>query len=569
VYIEKNKGTRVGNRVDTTRIALAPEEKLAIEMDCVGESGQARKTAMIPACYPIHWTLCSTPDASNRDYGREIKQFIPDNTTSSRRPSSRQHPLAAHLFESIRFCDKLTIQHLVSGLERGSALERLSYKFKGKWAMFVDGYETQGIAFHLSDLIKDSIESYSKKMLDVPFETDHVEAWGLYLDEQGHLRIDEGQVDVFARQDFVDAQLHAVRKHLGKMPESLREFIETLNDQNLDLKTSIDDKIASKDDGRGGDTLRQLYNSLVGISYDFDETWFRDKWVCRTILNTLGGLLVEEGTTYSGVDQQKLGYAYDEKNKVIFLFDADAEGNGTVEMLNEFMHIPEAARAAQHVFNGERLPTEDFFTALERKMTLCSEHIIHTAAVIPNLRDTLLPADWKEEAKRLDDETNRSVWEEHDVTSTRLASLEARMIEFGDRQIEQAGTRDKKRQALDLCSFGCPICQATTNIIPYHAKRALTSRGLLDVIVSLSNAKEFVLVADKVEQFGEFEALLGKSNDEIIYHYTHENDSRGGYSETHVAIPTQIGIMGSRSSNGSDWGFLNRLAEEVKGDTDA
>ena len=57
-------------------------------------------------------------------------------------------------------------------------------------------------------------------------------------------------------------------------------------------------------------------------------------------------------------------------------------------MIKEFMHIPEAARAAQHVFNGEQLPTEDFFTGLERKLMLCSEHVIHTYALNEELTKT-------------------------------------------------------------------------------------------------------------------------------------------------------------------------------------
>ena len=51
------------------------------------------------------------------------------------------------------------------------------------------------------------------------------------------------------------------------------------------------------------------------------------------------------------------------------------------------------------------------------------------------------------------------------------------------------------------------------------------------------------------------EALLGRSDERISYHYTHQDDSKGAYNEAHTAVPTQIGIMGVRSSNGRDWGF--------------
>jgi len=568
VFIQKNKGPMVGNRRDHAKVGLHTESNLAIDMDCKGESSQARRTSMIPNCYPIHWTLCATEHAHEKDFGTEVNQFVPDNTQSERTPGAQQHPLAAHLFDSIKFCDGLDIQHLVSGLERGT-LERLSYKFNKKWAMFVDQYTTQGLVFHLSETIKQTIAQHASELLQQPFETAHLEAWGLYLDETEALVYDDKTVDVFTRQDFIDAQLHAVKHLLGQMPATFGEFLETLNHQDLDLRSSIDLKIESKDDGRGGDSLNALYNIHAGNPYKVDQEWFKEKWVKRTFMNTLGGLLVEEGTTYAGVDQQKLGYTFDDTNDVIYLFDADAEGNGTVEMIKEFMHIPEAARAAQHVFNGEQLPTEDFFTGLERKLMLCSEHIIHTHALNENLDQNLIPNDWKEEGRRLASSSNQVVWGQLNVQSARLASLEARMIEFGSRHDDDSGIRDKKRQALDLCSYGCPICESTTNIVPYHAKRALTSRGLLDVIVSLKDANHFTLVSDDMDELASMEARLGRSEESISYHYTHQDDSKGAYNEVHVAVPTQIGIIGDRSSNGQNWGFLTRLAEEVRGEDNA
>ena len=48
------------------KLVLLPESNLAIDMDCKGESGHARRTSMIPNCYPIHWTLCATEHAHRR-----------------------------------------------------------------------------------------------------------------------------------------------------------------------------------------------------------------------------------------------------------------------------------------------------------------------------------------------------------------------------------------------------------------------------------------------------------------------------------------------------------------------
>ena len=222
VYIQKNKGPMVGNRRDNAKIGLAPESNLALGMDCKGESGQARRTSMIPNCYPIHWTLCATGQAHERNFGVEVNQFVPDNTQSERTPGARQHPLAAHLFDSIRYCEGLDIQHLVSGLERGT-LERLSYKFNKKWAMFVDQYTTQGLVFHLLKTSSKRLRSmrvncYSNRLRPLILRR------GALLDETGALVHDDKTVDVFTRQDFIDAQLHAVKHLLGQMPATFGEF---------------------------------------------------------------------------------------------------------------------------------------------------------------------------------------------------------------------------------------------------------------------------------------------------------------------------------------------------------
>ena len=42
------------------------------------------------------------------------------------------------------------------------------------------------------------------------------------------------------------------------------------------MRSSIDLKIESKDDGRGGDALNALYNLHVGKSYEIDQEWFKE-----------------------------------------------------------------------------------------------------------------------------------------------------------------------------------------------------------------------------------------------------------------------------------------------------
>ena len=562
VTIKREEGAQLGSLRDNTVIEVHRENNFALGKDVKKEVPQELiKMSMIPNCFPINWTTCGTVEFSSTEYGTEVEQFSPigNENSPSRRPA-RNHPLGNHLFKSIRYKKGVEMHHLVTGLDRGN-LERLGYRFGEKWAVFADNYSTNGIAFHLSDNLRQKMNKYAQNWRDHPFETSHLDAWGLFLDEKRVTKLDSGNADVFSREDFLDSQLHAVRKLLGKHPETFGEFIDALTDAELDVRGSITEKLASKPENQGETQLRGIHELYQHLQPSLDTLWIQ-QWVRRTVLNTLGGLMIETGSKFAGVDAHKLGYAFDDEKSILYLYDADAEGNGTVDMIREYMHIPEAARSAQHLFGGERLPSEDFFTVFERFLMICSEHVIHKMAMTNAASNDDIPEDWKEEAKRLHVQSEGE-WNGLRVGSVREASLQSRLVEFGNRSEEDSGKRDRQRQAFDLCSFGCSICQSNSNIIPYHAKEALTSRGVLDEILNLQEAKGYALVNSESTQL---EDLWGVEDDGLLYNYQNPESEYGGFDEIHVQLPTVLSIHGTRSRQESNFSSLVRFIEEIGGD---
>ena len=561
ITIKKEGGINRGNDWDNSVISVHKDMSYAIGKDIKGKgvAEELKKNCMIPSCYPINWITCGTTEFSSTEYGKEVKQFSPEgNDDDQHRRPAKNHPLGHHIFKSIRYDKEIEMHHLVTGLDRG-VLTRVGYRYGSKWAVFADNYSTNAMAFHISDTIKQSIKEYASCWEEHPFQISHLEAWGLFLDEEEITVLENGSTaDVFAREDYLDCQLHAVIAQLGRYPDTFGEFLETLQHQNLNLQKSIEQKIESKTENQGEGKLREIHSNFEQLSPSLNTDWV-ESWAQKTVLNTLGGIMVEAGSVFAGVDKQKLNYTFDSQDAIIYLYDADVGGNGTIDMISEYMHIPEAARSAQHSFNGERLPSEDFFTIFERYLMICSEHIIHSLAISGNTKSDDIPEDWSKESMRLRKQSEQE-WKALRTDNIRIASLQSRLIEFGSRDDEDSGKRDRQRQAFDLCSSGCPICQSTTNIIPYHARKALTSRGVLDEILDLQNAKGYSM-ANSEEVV--LENLWGKENPNLNYNYKHPHEDYGGFDEIHVQIPTVLSLYGKRNNPLNDYSVLVRHLEEI------
>ena len=130
--------------------------------------------------------------------------------------------------------------------------------------MFVDQYTTQGLVFHLSENIKQTIAKHASELLQQPFETAILRRGGFtWMKPELGCTMTKRLMCLHGKISLTPN--HAVKHLLGQMPATFGEFLKTLT-QDLDMRSSIDLKIESKDDGRGGDALNALYNLHVGSS---------------------------------------------------------------------------------------------------------------------------------------------------------------------------------------------------------------------------------------------------------------------------------------------------------------
>ena len=105
------------------------------------------------------------------------------------------------------------------------------------------------------------------------------------------------------------------------------------------------------------------------------------------LLNSLGLSLHEAALRLSGAERENLGYFYRERGAAaeIFIFDTDAFGNGTTELVRDHFFVPNAQRALATRLRmlGQQpdpLPTKDFARCFEEELHECgSSQAAHLA----------------------------------------------------------------------------------------------------------------------------------------------------------------------------------------------
>jgi hypothetical protein len=105
------------------------------------------------------------------------------------------------------------------------------------------------------------------------------------------------------------------------------------------------------------------------------------------LLNSLGLSLHEAGLRLSGAERENLGYFYRQREDTaeLFLFDKDAFGNGTTELVRDHLFVPNAQRALATRLRmlGQQpdpLPTKDFARCFEEELHECgSSQAAHLA----------------------------------------------------------------------------------------------------------------------------------------------------------------------------------------------
>jgi hypothetical protein len=140
---------------------------------------------------------------------------------------------------------------------------------------------------------------------------------------------------------------------------------------------------------RHSDTLKQTranFGEACGQLAAFNAEFFR-KTAQNILLNSLAVSMHQGALRLTGAEEANIGYFYKqlEGEAKIFLFDTDAFGNGTVELIRDNLYVPAAERALVERLRVlgnqvDPLPSLDFARALEEELQECgSSHAAHLA----------------------------------------------------------------------------------------------------------------------------------------------------------------------------------------------
>jgi hypothetical protein len=118
--------------------------------------------------------------------------------------------------------------------------------------------------------------------------------------------------------------------------------------------------------------LEKLSSRLVDIAGNLKP------WLAHTLLNSFGTAASNALQRLAGVTDDVIGYAVDFPGVKlgryrVFLYDKDALGSGSCDVVRRFMHILHIQRHCENV-DSTLLPSDDFFTLLEEELLQCPQH---------------------------------------------------------------------------------------------------------------------------------------------------------------------------------------------------
>lgn len=133
-------------------------------------------------------------------------------------------------------------------------------------------------------------------------------------------------------------------------------------------------------------STRANFEAAAAHAGSFDGDYFK-RAALDLLLNSLGLALHSAALRLSGAERENLGYFYRlaQNSAEILLFDTDAFGNGTVELVRDHFFVPNAQRALSTRLRmlGQQpdpLPTKDFARCFEEELNECgSSQAAHLA----------------------------------------------------------------------------------------------------------------------------------------------------------------------------------------------
>ena len=386
-----------------------------------GTRGNYQEMMAPPRSYSRRWyrlqTSARAPFAWR--FAHLLEQYL---APGSGRPSLPTPPVLA-CFEQIDFDPRLQVTDFVWGLDR----EFMSRNFLATRLIYQapDGptaprrsvalghqFEAPSLIFRIRTDPMSEIAALLTQILSRPdsvvYQTLLWQVLGRYLEEYGRLPVDpnapwlgEAPPSIFnVRNLRTTIIFHLLERWhppqaTGTKPSTSPQF--TIAEAAACLQTGTPSTISESIFGRlcrsvatvrnpadvtqHAASLSQGWPHLAAASAavtPLDEAYFR-KIATDILLNSLGISLHAAGLRQTGAEQEDLAYFYTHQQGVaeIFLFDTEAFGNGSIELIRNNLVIPSAERMLQEKLRQlghvvDPLPSVDFAQCFQERLQECS-----------------------------------------------------------------------------------------------------------------------------------------------------------------------------------------------------
>jgi hypothetical protein len=455
------------------------------------EFGGPASPKILPKAHSINWILS---DFQHTDEVHSYKVLDYDNGHPQTVPGVR-HPIISRLFSSVAYAESATITGLGLGVSR-SNMVTIQPKYNDQYIAYADRFDSNGLRFTISPSIMEKALNKSRDG-EVKFSSQTMDMIAYWIrtrkDQFGEISsyTIDAYLDVLVanawsqKNDEIESEeFPTTEEQFFKLlfdsgnptdPETLtrRASLSSITNDNMNTNIlvelqELDAKIAD---------ASTLIENLEDIRYE---------WYKTTLVNTLGVLLGECVAEFAGVQGNTVAYTTnfldDGTTWCIDVFDNEPEGNGSCALVKEYFHIPAEIRHAAHYYDDKYLPSESFVEVLERKLMVCTEHLLHQSAIKNTLPDGL-PAWFDRDHMELRRRFSAH-WDDLSINSADHAVLQ-HMRRFMIHEPTDRAMQLDLELALRLCANGCPACNGDDmmNQLPPQLIRFGTNRGLLDEMI--------------------------------------------------------------------------------------
>jgi hypothetical protein len=448
-----------------------------------------------PRAHSVSWQISDASEETDQSRIYKIANTRPAFDGEPETLEVTKHPLLSVLFDKIEFDDKMKVKRMALGVTRTNQIVLQNY-YNEAPCVLIDEFYTHGLRFNVKNEILNRAFHLGSNS-EHPFDDRIIRMLGAWMRE----RKDLFTINSFQLEMLLDIIVdEAWRQSNGivsaeAFPETAGQFFNLLFGSGNDWDSGVfarrvhQDAIASDNIVEDAEQLQEAYSTLCIHAAEIlaDYPQMMGDWYQSTMLNTLGLALSEAVSEFAGVPGDAVSYTYEHTGDVCYIdvFDDDAEGNGSTELANKYIHIPiEVRELAQH-FQDVNLPTSSFTEIIEDRLRMCEEHMLHSIAIEGKLPEGV-PRWMNKEATELISRFATDRWAPLGITGTRLATLQnRRRFAFVDHGQTYNTELLNYELALSMCDVGCDACNGDDfgNLFPPNIVQYSTCRAVLDDVL--------------------------------------------------------------------------------------